>query len=1243
MDTQDFRAAILALAGRPDDFQRCCIDALRTRVDASTTVNAYDLEVGLTDGGFDAELRGRFRSLAGQIRVSVKGNRSWETLRQAALDDARRHPEHPLLLITGLSLEPAQVETLIRGAHRVGVPRCEVVHSADLSSWLRAAPAVAATWFEGPPHPLRPAGAWALGTSQPLDSAGAHCWLPSEETTLDRLRERVSTRARLVLLAPETFTRAALCLHRFALDQSHAKLGALPYRLDTRWAHPWPAPTSVGRLGSGPVVVLAPAGPAIQRALEWILQVPDAEHRIQVVAVASGGTEAELASIAHRCGVPIETIERVELLRPSASEARTWLGDAFPDLPSLQRDRLLGDCGLAPELLESVQQAPQHLPQRVIDDFPESAGLAVLGRIAALGTWGEQADEMAWMESSTGLTRERIHRAIHAGVAKGWLLASRSRAWGGTAPLGPPSTAARWAILSGWQRAHSADHESLLGWVSEASGPVRERVLQGLVELDQHDLIEGVVFRELRGADWTQATARLVRLAALSRQTHSLALQLALEALEGDGIRPVDAACLGQLQRLVGSLPPDQDIELALEALLHIYSAGPVATAAEGPVDLAARITSPHRLRTDDALCALDWGQRQLGGGPGGLALAEAIVSPWLAISVAVVETSAYSISLGAAGWNHDNPKLDECWQRAADSALEMLSHCEPDVAAAGWRLLSGVGQRRGGGPIPNPDPPGQWRTIMSRLLTEAAGRLPTGPWPARAAAEQALLNAVEHPWFGADPVRRMVEVISQDALFLAWRLTQETPGPICDPEAYLVAFDEGGHSGALSWRHGQLRPGSSAVEEALAGRLGALGLDARAILDWLVAVAEGWAGSPRGWHCQALLRHWVALQPDPFRELLLSDRWWPALPSSIRPALLAVAAPMMGADLLGVVTGASDHLHEGAASRMRQLLSQPDLVPVDEAVDLVSALEELPVQAIDLLDRLAAHPEPKMRSRLALWLYRYLRGEAPDLTRLPELVPRLCRPPGGMAAIDILATGLHRRSGPLEDALRPLLAQSATEHLMVRPNPADQEVLRRGTFIGSLLRSVIRKEPRLLWTVVDWLLADGSWDLVQRLAFLGLGPDPVKPGTLLLVLGDVPFDWSTLNSQQGAAVDHLVAMLPSEALEGLVRSELEIGARAAARSLLVAGGPRPALALVHGQFGATIRDSRERKRWAQRVGLDGGLIGIRMSPPTSRDPLEERESEAAVDPRRAAFMEQAAEMSGAQAVVLRWIAEAMP
>jgi hypothetical protein len=622
---QPTAADILGLARDKAHFQRLAIDALRFICDDSERIWGFDLPHGMTDAGFDGELRGRFRGLTGRIRISVKGNGRWERLRDDNREDLQRHPEHPCLLVCALALNPAQRRTLERQAEQRKLPGFAVVDAGELASALRLHPLLATAYLGAAPTGALPLSD-ALERRAPRRRPGVprDPWHIPELRALRAACKRLESGSPVVVLTMPLGSRADRMAWGLARLAERRRADTTPLWLE-------PADETEARgLGStldkadrrllllGSPALMACGG--VRHVLDVVAK-RSPPHQL-VLCVADRHLQTLRLAVEDR-GLELGDDDIVRLQVPSLEEARCFLRAHRSDRSDTDRDLAIYWYGRSPELLDHALSTPGHLTTRLRDALTDPVARELLGRVGILGGLRLGSPEAAWVQEAVDRDESGLARLIDNAVQNGWLKeASDFR--GGRIPGAwePAARALRHAMTHAWAHGGSSpppdttpQFQALVRQLPTLDEALRKQVVTGLVEVGLGEQIDGVLCDLLSEDNLGSWLPVLPRIAGAGPRTLKEALSLCDSLLDHPSDSPLPT--LGGIDPIaqVVSLAPlhPEHLELALSVAWKLSRGGQRSLFGNHlPGGLAAEILAPGSLPAAQAQSGLEWLEEKL-------------------------------------------------------------------------------------------------------------------------------------------------------------------------------------------------------------------------------------------------------------------------------------------------------------------------------------------------------------------------------------------------------------------------------------------------------------------------------------------------------------------------------------------------------------------------------------------------------------------------------------------------------
>jgi hypothetical protein len=1255
---QPIAADILLLAEDKYRFQRLAIDALRFISNDSERIWGFDLPLGMTDAGFDGELRGSFRGLTGRVRVSVKGNTKWGGLRDDNRADLRRHREHPCLLVCALALDARQRQTLERQARELCLPGFDVVDAEQLASALRLHPLLATAYLGSGPAGVLPLSE-ALERRAPRPRAGAiqDPWHIPELRALRAAWKRLERGARVVVVAMPPWSRAERVTWGLARLAERLASGR-----NTLWLEP--ANEAEARdLGSAvwkedqPLLLLgSPALVADQRASHVLEAVAKRVPPHQLVLCIPEYRLQALRLAAEDKGLVLPEDDIVGLRAPSLAEAREFLKAHRSDLESTDRDLAIYWYGRSPALLDHALSTPEHLTTRLREFLTDPASLEVLGRIGILGGLRLGSPQAAWVQQGVGSDESGLARTIDDAVQHGWLKeVSDFRGGRVQGAWEPAAKALRHAMAQAWARVPSGSApetrpqlQALIRQLPTLDEGMQQQVVAGLVEVGLGEEVDAALCDLLEMDNlgtWLQV---LPRIAGAGSRTLGKALSLCRRFLD----QPSESL----LSMLIGVDPiagvvslvplhPDH-LELALSVTQRLSRTGQRSLYGNRrPGGLAAEILGPGNLPATEAQVGLECLDEALRDAPDEtlLEMVEAVLEEWLAQNVQSTRSTPLAFTISSGTWN-DIPPVRRCWDIGVQIAQRLLDSNDVRLRLCGWRVLGKVGLARGPGASAAGGPPEPLRELLVLLIRHGAERLgKVIEWSERRLAEDQLLGLAERDWVGLDLAPELLSKFSTDPLFLAWKAAVDRWGALVDPPQHARRIQEVGGTAARTERLEATREyRGGTLDEDLGTLLAQYRVTSAQVLLLLQRVTQAWAQDQRGWRGLQFLGPLARQRPEAFEPLLFGPGWR-RVPADVQRQLLFYAAPVFGQRLLGrPAPDQPSPSRAGVVLRLLSFLDDPSSVDEAEALSLLPVFEGVlePREVPGTAYRLAAHSSPLVRAEIATWVYRFgfVQDRGLDPRDWHGMVRELTRAPAGYQTLERLCLFWQRAPVGGDPTVVELLVDAFVAHL----ETVDAEVLRPwfGTHsygLRPLLKRVVERQPTLWWDLVPLLMKAPTDTFGADWASLLEGIDPEALGQALASREGVPEPLTV----EATALDRLVRALPDTVLRTQMEACIDVGDVERPRAWLSAIGPRFALVDLVLRVARSL-PPEERIRFARNsVGRIGAFGMSPWSSVRTSDILDEPRPPP-TDPTATAYRELAQARGGTDARLLNAMADAL-
>jgi hypothetical protein len=831
-------------------------------------------------------------------------------------------------------------------------------------------------------------------------------------------------------------------------------------------------------------------------------------------------------------------------------------------LTDVQRRTFAATWELRPLLLEQGARRPELGVERYLSEYnPEARRLLGLRALVAERPGLEDLEQ--WADETSGLSSAARGEVLTRAERTGWLQVQTGL---------PNSAGQRWLMIHAWLK----EDATALNGLMRADPP--DEALLGLAWAGRVDDIEGHLLGRLRSDELRQVLPLIGRMPASTERLTRELIEVASDGIED--LSPAEDRLLADALERAARWPAL--VPGAMDLALRLRERGIRDTLfSQDPSGILTWFTDPKRgISTQTALEGLRWIRDRLDELEPKIAIDAA--APWLRSAVEHGESGPGIMSFGPARWKSDSPLVRDCWELAAEILTELIRR-RPTIEPA-WEALRPIGTS----PVdPQLQPPEAQASIFRQLLYDALQSLPdTTDSYQRGLADSTLLVQVVHGpdrGFADDRLARAILAgLSRDPRVTAAVAGVSIPRPIIDPDALLVAYEEGG-AGAVKHEY----EASARDHVRLARRLVEAGVDTDDLIT-LLKIIDGRTGP--GWGPllgMELFRQWAELAPTVFDPVLLGDRW-AEVPRDLQGALLRQVAPIFGPRLRGRPNPQTlSPKRAGAELRIHRLLERPDRVEADEAIRLLPALEELlePQEVLGVIVRLAERPDPALRISLLGWLWRHLnmRRATVDPRDLQVLLARILVQPVSFAVLDALMMiplhpeAPHRQlvlDAAVEAFTRVLDADDSSSALPSRPFEHPPLELLCTTLMTRSPALGVRLLVRLPLSARRSVLKDlAREDIV---AMLLACPDP-------------------LNARERVEiVDALAKKLPSDQMETLVRqSSPERG-----RVLLISANASEALKPLVDELAQGIESREERERWLRKVRFGSLLFYKRVGPP---------------------------------------------
>ncbi|MEQ1502465.1 MAG: hypothetical protein ABMB14_09545 [Myxococcota bacterium] len=516
----------------------------------------------------------------------------------------------------------------------------------------------------------------------------------------------------------------------------------------------------------------------------------------------------------------------------------------------------------------------------------------------------------------------------------------------------------------------------------------------------------------------------------------------------------------------------------AVDALMELHRADPTFDL----VALGKQLADPLNPRPGHTTAVVERIERQAADVRAALAIAAllgGVAERLLGDAIPVSGTVGMTLRFTSVPWSQ-HPEVIAWRDKIVQLLVKSTASGLGEGRAAAWAGLRRLwdSQAHGGRPSEKPD---DLEGLAEFVLCRVEGAFGESDyWDGWKEAERVVLDYLARGLASTGRLGRALAAFPTDPAYRAWRLMAGPDSLVDDPVCIggRVASGDAGWSEVV---HGMamFRPGRTEVLRAAAEQVA----DRITTVDGLVGLLDRVAATlerepSAGWLGSALLREWIDLRPELFREVLLGAGWR-RVPSTLRAAVLHAGRDAFGDELRQRISGpVVSGAQLGAALDLVPLLERPESVPPTEVAHLLPSLVLVaPLEArAPALFGLAGHPDAGVRGMVAHALSDWLvyRAPKPDPGDAVSIVRRLTERAAGAPAAD---TRLP------DDAVRTLVAELGDWPNWPESDPSRApDALRRAVevevgwaIVATVLRGDAWPEPERVWPFVDAALAADS------------------------------------------------------------------------------------------------------------------------------------------------------------------------